>query len=274
MVDTFHKIIPHIKLHIVAKLKRQVESLKKELSDSSAAYERLRTDVARERTKWRQSGSSAGTRGPRGSTDHAKVLKLQSVLEQERAEHRRDRQRLMRELDDAKRLLSRRNGSSSASATQSRHNSFSANRSSGTSRGRSKSPFGERKTVKASTARRLPSDRNDGSSRRGRGEDSYSNLSRTASASRSRSPSSSLGGRFDPTAYALERAERLKKSKKSSPWGSRSADRYLLCLLYDRSFHLTIPLFFVRYAHESGYSSANSQVCSTGYFFLGLMLFM
>lgn len=55
-----------------------------------------------------------------------------------------------------------------------------------------------------------------------------------ASLSRSRSPSSSLGGRFDPTAYALDRAKRAEASRKSRGLNSRY--------------------------HESGYSSANSQV--------------
>lgn len=59
-----------------------------------------------------------------------------------------------------------------------------------------------------------------------------------ASLSRSRSPSSSLGRRFDPTAYALERAKKAEISRRSSAWGSGRGSRY----------------------GESGYSSANSQV--------------
>lgn len=61
--------------------------------------------------------------------------------------------------------------------------------------------------------------------------------------SRSVSPSSgyhsgsSLGGRFDPTAYSRERAEKVAASKAKSAWGV-SSNRY----------------------QESGYSSANSQV--------------
>jgi hypothetical protein len=86
------------------------------------------------------------------------------------------------------------------------------------SRGRSKSPLGTRKSTddmprrdeqmkRRHSPHRQPVD----NSRLRRG---------MASSSRSRSPSSSLGGRFDPTAYALERAERLKKSKSSPGWGA------------------------------------------------------
>lgn len=83
-----------------------------------------------------------------------------------------------------------------------------------------------------------------------------------AASSRSRSPSSSLGGRFDPTAYALERAERLRKSRKGPSWGARASDRSHISLLDEMC---SIVLFVIRYNHESGYSSATSQVYMSCY---------
>jgi hypothetical protein len=70
-----------------------------------------------------------------------------------------------------------------------------------------------------------------------RRKDSSAQSHTYASLSRSRSPSSSLGRRFDPTAYALEKAQKLESSRRTRAWGSGRSSRY-----------------------ESGYSSANSQV--------------
>jgi hypothetical protein len=92
---------------MIVKLKKQVEILKKELSDATLAYERLRSEANRDKVKWRAGESLVPS--ARSNMESAKLInKLQSILDSERADFKRERLRMTRELEDARRLITRR----------------------------------------------------------------------------------------------------------------------------------------------------------------------
>lgn len=85
-------------------MKKQIEALKRELTDATLANERLRAETKRERVKWR----SVDNASPILRSESSKLVhKLQSMLESERSDFKKERLRLTRELEDAKRLLHR-----------------------------------------------------------------------------------------------------------------------------------------------------------------------
>lgn len=87
------------------KYKKHIEALKKELSDLSVAYERLKIETSREISKWRSNNNiqSSGY-GSGSNTDdfRKKYLTIQHILETERIDHRREINHLLKELKDAK----------------------------------------------------------------------------------------------------------------------------------------------------------------------------
>eukprot|EP00602_Paraphysomonas_sp_CaronLab_P000215 CAMPEP_0185031382 /NCGR_PEP_ID=MMETSP1103-20130426/18830_1 /TAXON_ID=36769 /ORGANISM="Paraphysomonas bandaiensis, Strain Caron Lab Isolate" /LENGTH=789 /DNA_ID=CAMNT_0027566895 /DNA_START=93 /DNA_END=2462 /DNA_ORIENTATION=- len=237
----------------VGKLRKQIDTLKRELADSAAAYERLRVEMAREAARWR--AQTPSSQSEREKEWRAKAVGLQHALDSERIEHRREVLRLQRELEDARQLIARKKltGASSGAGRSSKQQMSSrqiaaANRMSAgvpsTGRSRSPVPRSTRGSYSSTGGYSSGYGYSAGGTRTGAGR-GRSQTSRTPpprrstlqSRSRSRSPSSSLGGRFDPTAYAMQRQQRISQSKSSrSAWGA-GGDRYV----------------------ESGYSSANSQ---------------
>lgn len=88
-----------------------MDHLQKELSDMSLSYDRLRTDMAKERA--RHHAVATGSKLPASSnarhpSPNVSTTRLQAILEHERAEFRREKMRLKRELEDARALLARR----------------------------------------------------------------------------------------------------------------------------------------------------------------------
>lgn len=95
------------------KLRKQVESLKRELSSLSETYERLKIDSAREISKWRSQ-----TIQPAGHDDYKmKYISIQHILESERIEHRREIHKLLREMRDSKSKWNSRSPSPAHSRT-------------------------------------------------------------------------------------------------------------------------------------------------------------
>jgi hypothetical protein len=232
------------------KLRKQVETLRRELSNLSEAYERLKLNSTREIAKWRSQIIQ-----PAGHDDYKmKYISLQHILDSERIDHRREIQKLLKELKENKGYNSKSRRSPSPAAptrTSSRKlatQSMASNRlSSGLStmetvkkpstRNSSLTNHSLRKSQRMSPS---PEPQRNGRDHRRRQDSTHSaHQSHTyASLSRSRSPSSSLGGHFDPTAYARERSRKVESTHRDRAWGSGRSARY----------------------GESGYSSANSQV--------------
>jgi predicted transcriptional regulator len=96
------------------KLRKQVETLKRELASLSEAYEKLKIDSTREISKWRSQIIQ-----PAGHDDYKmKFISLQHIVESERIDHRREINKLLREIKEIKN--SRRVSSRSPSPAQTR----------------------------------------------------------------------------------------------------------------------------------------------------------
>jgi hypothetical protein len=80
------------------KLRKQVETLKRELGSLSEAYEKLKIDSTREISKWRGQIIQ-----PAGHDDYKmKYISLQHIVESERIDHRREINKLLREMRESK----------------------------------------------------------------------------------------------------------------------------------------------------------------------------
>lgn len=263
-----------------SKLKKQIESLKKELQELSLAHERLRTEAAREVSRWKLKIGSVNpshvdsiavptaidsmtmmtTMLPKGTVLadlKSRVLVLEQELRSERLKSTISGARMHPTATSTRRAhasnfspghLSRhtgrdRGGSSTVTVTRPTHSWVSRSMSADTAL-RMRSPRGTSDLV----PQRLPA--STWSHPHGSASPKHTAGSRRASP-RVPSSSSSLGGsRFDPTAYQRQK-QQLKdlQSMTSKAWGvgvSRS----------DKHRHRSPngP------RHESGYSSANSQV--------------
>lgn len=242
------------------KLRKQVETLKRELASLSEAYEKLKIDSTREISKWRSQIIQ-----PAGHDDYKmKYISLQHIVESERIDHRREINKLLKEIKESKnyRRVSRSPSpahnqtgnrmlplisSSQVTGRKFATQSMASNRlSSGLSTIETQKLSSSRTPTRTNGSLRKsqgispsPEPRRSGRDNRRRKDTSSAQSHTYASLSRSRSPSSSLGRRFDPTAYALEKAQKLESSRRARAWGSGRSSRY-----------------------ESGYSSANSQVLS------------
>lgn len=285
------------------KLRKQVESLKKELTDSSLAYERLRTESAREIAKWKlkigagggtagqsspvagspsgytSGGGSVGSHGSAGQGDSAKAIaelkkKLDLVTKELRFERLSKSQSRTTGWNQNTTVSPARGSASwnnTRASTYSRSNSADANRRSTsaprtrsgdrggweTSRtvmqwnttgiaGRSVSPVVPRGTTSTGgyhSRESTPPLRSRGANA------SPSSAPRPGSQRSSPAVATSLGGRFDPTAYHRDKLER-EKARSGKAWragatSSPTTGRYR----YQSPAH-----------GESGYASAGSQV--------------
>lgn len=286
------------------KLRKQVESLKKELTDSSLAYERLRTESAREIAKWKlkigASGGAAGHSSPMagspsgytsgggsigshdaGQGDSTKIIaelkkKLDHVTKELRFERLSKSQSRTTGWNQNTTVSPARGSSGSWNNTNTRASTYSRSNSADASRrstsaprtrsadrqgwetsrtvsqwnttgiaGRSVSPVVPRNT--SATGYRS---RESTPPLRSRGANvSPSSAPRPGSQRSSPAVATSLGGRFDPTAYQRDKLER-EKARSGKAWGagatsSPTTGRYR----YQSPSH-----------GESGYASAGSQV--------------
>ena len=290
-----------------AKLRKQVESLKKELQEASQNHERHRTESARELARWKlkigssggaglhdSPGSFRGGNSPGGDANSSKVIAdLRRQLHATQTELRSER--LSRGANASSRSWTRPDVSSWSTNKSTYNRSYSAE---GTRRSSSTGSAGSRTTTSPTTGRRVtltaspkagwnstdrnntrpgsgiagrsvspsvnrpvprsrevsPSLRPRGSNGTPQSANSYSYANNNSPARRG-SPagalSSTLGGRYDPTAWAKQKALKEQNLKQGRAWGAGGT---------------TSPAAGVKYryqspsAGESGYASANSQV--------------
>jgi hypothetical protein len=223
-----------------SKLRKHIDSLKKELSESSKSYDNLRSTSSKEIINLKKIVNNgqdhldiySRNNSELGNKNNSKIL---SSVE---SSYRKKISDLERELSASNRRYQQHIGSTTRGV-----NSNIQNRSSPSTIGskkietyqRSSSPSYQRSTSPSTNSR---------NQRSFTPPPSYLQSNHSNTRSRSLSPSSgyhsgsSLGGRFDPTAYSKERAEKVAASKAKSAWGVSNSSRY----------------------QESGYSSANSQV--------------
>jgi hypothetical protein len=253
-----------------SKLKKQVESLKRELQELSLAHEKLRTEAAREVSRWKLkigsvNPSHVDSAVPTAATDSmmlpkgvvADLKRRVLVLEQElRSE------RLKSTISGARMHPAAISTRASASYFSPGHISryTGRDREGGVSSVTRPTHSWASRSISADTALRMRSRGTSGVVQQRLTASTWGNphgsaSSKQAVGSRRASPrvpsSSSLGGsRFDPTAYQRQK-QQLKElqSMSSKAWGvgvsHRDKHRY-------RSPN--------GLRHESGYSSANSQV--------------
>lgn len=209
------------------KLKKQVDILRKDLVEAGVAYEKLRTDTAREIGRWK---AKFGTdRDSTSTNDHLDFYTKQQtsadiILRKRVAELEKELQYYRRStaMKDAARLSG---GPKNSSVNA--FNAYTGTRStSAPSRQRSASPI---TSNNKSTLQSKPRPTTAGS-RTSLTSSNSSNIKPTTAPptrGRSASPShqvasSSLGKRFDPTAYQQSRAEKF--SSKKNVWGSVEAN--------------------------------------------------
>lgn len=254
-----------------SKLKKQVESLKRELQELSLAHEKLRTEAAREVSRWKlKIGSvnpshfdspavtTAATDSmmiPKGIVADLKrrVLVLEQELRSERLKSTISGARM-----HPAAISTRASASYFSPGHLSRHTG--RDREGGSSVTRPTHSWASR-SISADTALRMRSRGTSGVVQQRLTASTWSNPHGSASpkqavGSRRASPrvpsSSSLGGsRFDPTAYQQQK-QQLKElqSMASKAWG--------VGVSHSRDKHRYRSPNGLR--HESGYSSANSQV--------------
>ena len=230
-----------------SKLRKQVEILRKDLVEAGIAYEKLRTDSAREIGRWK---AKFGTDKERESAGdpldfYTKQQGSGDVILRKRVAE------LEKELQYYRRSTSMKDAARSAGGVRSSSfNAFNAyNGSRSTSapiRQRSASPIS---TTNKSTQQNKGRPTTAGS-KTSLTSSNASNIKSSVPQTRGRSASpshqiasSSLGKRFDPTAYQQSRADKL--AAKKNAWGSADANRSGSSSRYVR--------------RESGYSSANSD---------------
>ncbi len=229
-----------------SKLRKQVESLKKDLADASIAYERLRNESTKEISKWKNRSGQGNpdplefyTKGVNNTNNSTvDVLRKRVIeLEKEITTMRKANISTNRANATYRSSLAARNGNmpyrqrSHTPPAAANVGKQPVNRSGQ----RSYSADSNKMTGTKSTNKRSTTS-NTASSREARG--------------RSASPASSLGGRFDPTEYAKNRKEKIMEAKmnKNGVWGSTGSN------LNDHRYERNS-----RGYRESGYSSANSQ---------------
>jgi hypothetical protein len=213
------------------KLKRQHDQTLRELQDSTQLCEKLKHDHVREISKWKNMSNELVNNNTMQSTystnEKSYRKKIQLLTDQLDKERKEYKQKLQQQKYLYERQLSKLqreyydNRHHATFATTPRSSSHTTTRP----RSRSVSPSTvNNDTHKSSTMRSSKSSSSYGQRSRS------PNMSSTAphrssshtSQSRSRSPSSSLGGRFDPTAYHLQRQEAVIKAKMKSSFGNES----------------------------------------------------
>lgn len=229
-----------------SKLRKQVESLKKDLADASIAYERLRNESTKEISKWK-------SRSGQGSSDPLEFY-TKGVSNTNNSTVEVLRRRVI-ELEKEVTTMRKANVSTNRANTAYRSSSASKN-SNMPYRQRSHTPPAaanlSKQPVSRSNQRSYSADSNKmtGTKNTNKRTTASATASSREARGRSTSPASSLGGRFDPTEYAKNRKEKIMEAKmnKNGVWGSTgggSNDHR-----YERSS---------RGYKESGYSSATSQ---------------
>lgn len=255
-----------------SKLKKQVESLKRELQELSLAHEKLRTEAAREVSRWKlkigsvnpslfdSAVSTTATDSmmlPKGVVADLKRRVL--VLEQElRSERLKSIQSISGARMHPASISTRASASYFSPGHISRHTGRDREGSSSVTR---PTHSWASRSISADTALRMRSRGTSGVVQQRLTASTWGNPHGSASpkqavGSRRASPrvpsSSSLGGsRFDPTAYQRQK-QQLKElqSMASKAWG--------VGVSHSRDKHRYRSPNGLR--HESGYSSANSQV--------------
>lgn len=253
-----------------SKLKKQVESLKRELQELSLAHEKLRTEAAREVSRWKLkigsvNPSHVDSAVPTAATDSmmlpkgvvADLKRRVLVLEQElRSE------RLKSTISGARMHPAAISSRASASYFSPGHISryTGRDREGGVSSVTRPTHSWASRSISADTALRMRSRGTSGVVQQRLTASTWGNPHGSASSKQAvgsrraspRVPSSSLGGsRFDPTAYQRQK-QQLKElqSMSSKAWG--------VGVSHSRDKHRYRSPNGLR--HESGYSSANSQV--------------
>ena len=253
-----------------SKLKKQVESLKRELQELSLAHEKLRTEAAREVSRWKLkigsvNPSHVDSAVPTAATDSmmlpkgvvADLKRRVLVLEQElRSE------RLKSTISGARMHPAAISTRASASYFSPGHISryTGRDREGGVSSVTRPTHSWASRSISADTALRMRSRGTSGVVQQRLTASTWGNPHGSASPKQAvgsrraspRVPSSSLGGsRFDPTAYQRQK-QQLKElqSMSSKAWG--------VGVSHSRDKHRYRSPNGLR--HESGYSSANSQV--------------
>jgi len=236
-----------------ARLLKQYDCVKKELADTSLAYDRLRVQSSKEINRWKSitgmsqraesntQNSAAALHSGFGSGSNVSELRrrlasLEKELENERTAHKKTVTLHRREVSEMLKgktpKYSRMNdkwrnsnvSSSGYGGTTQRSSSAPKSRARATgyrSDSSNEGPTGRRGRVSVTSATASSDAR---TSRRGsRPLHSSVSPSRPSSASNTKGHrSSSLGGRFDPTAYAKEkeRRQQLARSRERPGWGS------------------------------------------------------
>ena len=234
-----------------SKLRKQVEILKKDLNEAGIAYEKLRTDTAREIGRWK---AKLGSDKDKDSSSDP--LDFYTTKQQGTAEFllRKRVSDLEKELQYYRKSTSMKDAARSTlgvrASTVNAYNAYNGTRSSSAPlRQRSASPVTSTNNNKVTQNKNRPSTAGSRTSLTSSNSSNVKNSTQNQTRGRSASPShqlasSSLGKRFDPTAYQQSRAEKFPSKK--NVWGSvesntrsGSSSRYV--------------------KRESGYSSANSD---------------
>lgn len=264
-----------------AKLRKENQTLRKELSELSHTLEAQRTDFAKQLARWKQRiGGSTADATPYG-THTALIAELRAqvkLLQQQLGEERlrrganpspnrkwspstrklvNDSAASWRPASSGRPSSTGRSGSAEVRRPTSNAKSWSAaetpssSRWNGIASGRGTTPTPVLRSSSAPRSREV----SPGLRQRGRqpADYGYSHPSAPGSGSRRSSPAlaSTLGGRFDPTAYQQDRAIRAQQALHHRAWGAGTG---------------STPVTSARnryqspYGADSGYNSANSQV--------------